>query len=708
MAGKQKQTLAGRIHKIITVLTGLIFGIISGEAQVYAFNVSHRLFIELIPEEQKLTGIDHIRLESSPPDLLPFHLSEKSKINGVWINGQKTTFRFSGNMLHVPVKTSSIKPVEIRINYEAVFNDSVPELPANSDNPGFGVDGVISGKGCFLLSGSGWRPVMLNSQAAISLTVKAPEGMTAVTAGQRLGETHEGKHTISRWEIKHPVKGLSLSAGYFEVFEKQTDNAAIFAFFYPDNKHLANDYLNAASKYLTDYESLFGPYPFPKFAIVENFFPTGYGFASYTLIGSRVLQLPFIIDTSLGHEIAHCWWGNGVYPDYSRGNWSEGLTTYVAEHLFNEKRSAADARDHRLQMLRNYTTLINPSNDFPLADFTSRVNPATKVIGYDKGAMFFHMLRKEVGDDIFWDALREIFNRHLFKQASWSDFREIFETLSGKNLELFFDQWINREGAPQLALEDVHTQNSVSSNSRTVKGTVVQKPPFYHLSIPMLLETDTKDVLKTISLDGERTSFEFFIEEGIFEKLTADPDVDIFRKLHNTEIPPTINSLKASDSMLVVLADSLDFISNDIPQLLVQGLGINHYQIILEKDLHKQKVEKHDLLWFGLPSSQQSLAFLPEILSFESDVFFLNGISYFSDNDIFFGVFRHPDTPDRVAGLFVPLSSRNLAVTVRKISHYGKYSYLVFNQGQNTKKGIWPIEQSPLVFRFDNKDGGRL
>ena len=62
-----------------------------------------------------------------------------------------------------------------------------------------------------------------------------------------------------------------------------------------------------------------GPYPFPKFAIVENFFPTGYGFLSYTLLGGSVLKLPFIPETSLRHEIAHSWWGNGVLVDYAAG-----------------------------------------------------------------------------------------------------------------------------------------------------------------------------------------------------------------------------------------------------------------------------------------------------------------------------------------------------------------------------------------------------
>ena len=97
-------------------------------------------------------------------------------------------------------------------------------------------------------------------------------------------------------------------------------------------------------RHIDRYEALHGPYPFEKFAVVENFFPTGYGFPSFTLLGSRVLRLPFIPDTSLRHEVAHCWWGNGVFVDAAGGNWCEGLTTYVADYLAKEEHSFEEAR----------------------------------------------------------------------------------------------------------------------------------------------------------------------------------------------------------------------------------------------------------------------------------------------------------------------------------------------------------------------------
>ena len=318
--------------------------------------------------------------------------------------------------------------------------------PVNTDNPGFGVTATISEQGSFLLAGAGWYPELVDSQATYKLTVTAPSGLIAVTAGRSLGHKINGEKTISGWEVNYPVEGLSLSVARYLVEEKSVDDITVATYLLPQNKHLAAAYLRATADYLSLYSDLFGAYPFQKFAVVENFFPTGFGFPSYTLLGGRVLQLPFIIHTSLGHEIAHCWWGNGVYVDSSQGNWSEGLTAYVADYRFKEMKSYEAARDHRRQWLRNYSTLVSPQNDFALERFQSRYDPVTRTIGYDKGAMIFHMIRQTLGEESFWGALRDIYRTRLFRRTSWSDLQKAFETRGKQSLQDFFDQWVYRGG----------------------------------------------------------------------------------------------------------------------------------------------------------------------------------------------------------------------------------------------------------------------
>jgi len=327
--------------------------------------------------------------------------------------------------------------------------------------------------------------------------VKAPEGVVAVTAGLSLGHTTRDGKTLSEWRIHQPVRGLALSAAAIRcgAESRRCGGGHLFS---PPNQDLAPAYLEATVQYLKLYSDLFGPYPFPSLRVVENFFPTGFGFPSYTLLGSTVLRLPFILSTSLGHEIAHCWWGNGVYVDYESGNWSEGLTTYVSDYLYKEMESPAEARNYRLQALRNYTTLVPPAKDLPLSRFISRTDTITKAVGYDKGAMVFHMLRRLIGEDAFWGALRDIYRDRVFQAASWDDLRQAFEKRSGQFLGDFFEQWVNRKGAPRIRLEAVRKEPL--GDGWSVTGRVDQEKPFFSTDFELDLETDNSRMNKHLRL----------------------------------------------------------------------------------------------------------------------------------------------------------------------------------------------------------------
>ena len=97
------------------------------------------------------------------------------------------------------------------------------------------------------------------------------------------------------------------SAGAVEalVYLRQKDDA------------LAGKYLEATAQYLEMYRGLIGPYPYGKFALVENFWETGYGMPSFTLLGPQIIRFPFILTSSYPHEILHNWWGNSVFVDYA-------------------------------------------------------------------------------------------------------------------------------------------------------------------------------------------------------------------------------------------------------------------------------------------------------------------------------------------------------------------------------------------------------
>ena len=202
---------------------------------------------------------------------------------------------------------------------------------------------------------------------------------------------------------------------------------------------------------------------------------------SFTLLGEQIIRFPFILDSSYPHEILHNWWGNSVYPAYDSGNWSEGLTAYLADHLFQEMNEAGP--DYRKDMLGRYRSAVSESADFPLREFTSRNSAASQAVGYGKTLMLWHMLRIELGDDLFLETLRELYARRQFTRTSYADIEAIFSRASGKDLRAFFAQWVERTGAPELAVQ-VLPQGGTRAQVQ-LRQTQVAEP--YLLKVPIAI-----------------------------------------------------------------------------------------------------------------------------------------------------------------------------------------------------------------------------
>jgi hypothetical protein len=415
-------------------------------------------------------------------------------------------------------------------------------------------------------------------------------------------------------------------------------------------------------------------------------------------MGGRVLRLPFIIHTSLGHEIAHCWWGNGVTVDYDEGNWCEGLTTYVADYLFKEMKSKQAALDYRRQWLRNFSTLVRTDNDFPLDQFMSRYNPVSKAIGYDKAAMVFHMIRRQLGEEAFWNALRDIYRDRLFQKTSWSDLQRAFEARGQRSLQVFFDQWLHRKSAPRFFMDDVQLDHS--AGKWKVSGQIIQKDPRYTILINLALEAGKERINREIEITGEATAFEMISSERP-RRLSADPAFDAMRLLYAAEIPPSVNNLKGSPSVRIVLSNQLRPDLKKAAETLALSLGLKNYQFISESEVSRSQLIENDILLIGLPRQKDLLQKIPEQINIQPTSFTLDDAEYDKASDAFFGVFHHPFSDNRIAALFIPPSKQYADLVARKITHYGKYSYLAFQQGKNKAKGIWPVEKSPLVYVWD-------
>ena len=190
--------------------------------------------------------------------------------------------------------------------------------------------GIIAAEGTVLTGDSGWYPSFGDGMLTFSLDIQLPGGWRAISQGRRGTDSvaDTGRQGHVHWEERQPQEEIYLIAAPFSEYARNDAGIESLVYLRKDDAALAQRYQDATARYIAMYQRLIGPYPYAKFALVENFWETGYGMPSFTLLGSQVIRLPFIIDTSYPHEILHNWWGNGVYVDYAGGNWSEGLTAY--------------------------------------------------------------------------------------------------------------------------------------------------------------------------------------------------------------------------------------------------------------------------------------------------------------------------------------------------------------------------------------------
>ena len=157
---------------------------------------------------------------------------------------------------------------------------------------------------------------------------------------------------MQTWE-SGVTEALTLVANRFSITTREWKSAQgqavhLATYLFPDDVALADEYLDATVKYLDAYVPLLGPFPFGQFAVVENFFASGLGMPSFTLLGSGSIKRHYTQPYALGHEIVHSWIGNSVWNRPESGNWVEGLTTYLTNYYWHELvRDDRQAREQR-------------------------------------------------------------------------------------------------------------------------------------------------------------------------------------------------------------------------------------------------------------------------------------------------------------------------------------------------------------------------
>ena len=536
-------------------------------------------------------------------------------------------------------------------------------------------DGLIDPTG-IALTGL-WHP-RLDTDCLQELTAAIPKQFEAISEAEEISSTVAGNTRTVRFRFDHPANSLNFVAGPYVVEHQPIGpGQTLYSYFFAEDKELAAEYRKKTLGYLKRYQELIGPYPYKRFSIVENRLPTGYAMPTFTLLGQAVVRLPFITETSLGHEVLHSWLGNAVGVDASQGNWCEALTTYLADQAFAADKQADGA--FRKQQLITYQSYVAPDNTMALKDFSgagSHVaagDKANRAVGYDKGSMLFHMLLREIGDAPFYAGLRDFYARSRNRQASWQDLAASFNTSSHQNLEPFFSQWLTRADLPRLevAMSSLKEKDGQMELALTIKQ--LQEKP-YRLRLPLDIVTAKGKERREVTLTDAETKLTVSLAD--YPTLViADPDYDLMRTLAPEELPPTWSRFLGARERLAIIPEAEDrqIYAPFIEFLAAMGCPTKTASEATDKDLAGKAV-----LFLGTDSRLARSIFAGQPQA--APGFTLE-------------TRENPLAPGQVAVLIASSSAAETAAAAPKLTHYGKYSTLHFNSGRVERKTIADTDQ---------------
>jgi hypothetical protein len=553
--------------------------------------------------------------------------------------------------------------------------------------------GIVSPEGVYLAGDGAWYPRFGDGLVEFEVTVRQPDGWLVVSEGNGTARDERG---LARWNSHGPTDEIHLVGGPLHLTKQSAGAVQTEVYLRQPDAALASKYLAATAQYLEMYRGLIGPYPYGKFALVENFWETGYGMPSFTLLGSQVIRFPFILTSSYPHEILHNWWGNSVFVDYDTGNWCEGLTAYMADHLIQEQRGAGDA--YRRATLQKYRDYVRDGRDFPLTEFRARHSAATEAVGYGRTMMGFHMLRRRVGDEAFKAWVRRFYREYRGRRASFADVRRSLEAASGQDLQRFFADWISRPGAAALAVSvaPVAAADGGFVTSGVLRQTQAGRP--FQLSVPVVVQTTGAPAVQLVTLDGPEASFTIHTPDAPVS-LAVDPSFDLFRRLDPRETPPSIGQIFGEPRVLAILPSAAAPDEAAGYRALVEGWRAPSHAPEIRTDTEVTSLPADRPVWV-LGSRNRFASSIVDGTAVKSTGarVEIDGTAVETAAHTIVVVRRHPANPEKAVGWIAADPLAALPGLGRKLPHYGKYSYLAFEGAEpvNTVKGEWSQSDSPL------------
>jgi aminopeptidase N len=386
-----------------------------------------------------------------------------------------------------------------------------------------------------------------NEKFTSEITCRVPEGMTVLSNGRLISSAADpatGLRAV-RWVQDKPHVNylVALAAGYFEKIEDAYGEIPMAFWTVPSDIAQAANSFQDTKDMMAFFEKEIGfPYPWSKYdqVCVQDFPWGGMENTSLTILNDRTLFTSATenIRSSQGlvaHELAHQWFGNLVTcKDWSHIWLNEGFATYY-DMLYDGHKNGRESMLHSLW--RTGKGLVERGGEPRPIVSRHYSDPEQKFrnfghLAYGKGAWILHMLRSELGPELFQHCVQTYLERHQFGTVVTEDLRAVIEELSGRSFDRFFDQWLYHAHHPELNVSYIWDQRA-----RQAKVSVRQVQPandsvlLFQFPLRVRFYTPSGPIDRQVRIEEREQDFYFALPEAP-QIARIDPELELLAKIN--------------------------------------------------------------------------------------------------------------------------------------------------------------------------------
>lgn len=533
------------------------------------------------------------------------------------------TFDLSDNLT-----VSNVRQRSLNLSYSQNTNDElIITLPATqkqnvldslsitySGNPvssGFGSFEVSTHGNSFIpvlwtlsepYGAKGWWPCkqdLTDKIDSIDVYIKHPSFYKAASNGLLLSETNNGIQKLTHWKHRYPIPAylVAIAVTNYSVYTDPSDlDFDIVNYVYPENLNTAKSSTAVTPDIMKLFNNLFEMYPFAR----EKYGHAQFGWGG----GMEHTTMTFMGGWSRGliaHELAHQWFGNKITCGSWQDIWlNEGFATYL-DGLVYENFDGKSSFSQWRKSLVNTITSQSSGSTF-VTDTTSVARIFNSRLTYKKGAMILHMLRYKLGDEAFFEGIRNYLAdpKLAYSYALTQDLQEHLEVSSGEDLDEFFKDWLYGEGHPGYQV--VWSQDDIDKTIHFQVNQTQSHPSvsFFEMPLPVTIKGSSGESEQLrLEVSEEKQTFSLQLDFDVVSIL-VDPETQLISKNNGAVLGLDEETLNNSISIFPnPVSDQLNIKSKGNFELT----KITIYNVLGEKVLEKDNPESEislDRLKFGV------------------------------------------------------------------------------------------------------------